>query len=72
VVAGGTYHVANPAFPASFQRTVFNVVRTATSDGTVGALVRWECADPTAADDLRSFGFGRLSDTDCGATRFTT
>jgi hypothetical protein len=72
VVAGGTYHAANPAFPASFQRTVFNVVRTATSDGAVDALIRWECTDPTAADDLQSFGFGRLADSDCGATRFTT
>ncbi len=71
VASDGTYHGANPAFPASFQRTVFNVVRT-TSDGAVDALVRWECTDPTAADDLRSFGFGRLAGSDCGATRFTT
>jgi ABC-type phosphate transport system substrate-binding protein len=75
----GTYKVANRAFAASFQRIVFNVVRTVslghptpTMDGDVNALVTWECTNPTAQQDVRSFGFGLPPAGFCGAALYTT
>lgn len=76
VTTSGTPRTENPSFNSSYQRIVYNVIRTAakgtttTADGSVYAdLVGpagWECTNTTAQTDLKSYGFGLLG-TACGA-----
>jgi ABC-type phosphate transport system substrate-binding protein len=66
----------NAALDASFQRTVYTVVRSASrgnptgKDGNIDALITFECGT-TGQADLKSYGFGSI-DPFCGNVDFTT
>jgi ABC-type phosphate transport system substrate-binding protein len=76
IVVSGTFHVENADFSTSFQRIVFDVVRSASlgdptgKDGDLDSLINFECNNATGQNDLQSFGFGLLGF--CGIALYTT